>query len=51
MKTDWVHCPICGRKTRIKIRPDTTVRNFPLFCPICKSESIIDIEKMKITLL
>ncbi|MZJ17837.1 hypothetical protein GT577_17445, partial [Enterococcus durans] len=29
----WVLCPICGNKTRTKIRPDTILENFPLFCP------------------
>ena len=39
----WVLCPICGSKTRIKIRKDTELINFPLFCPKCKHESLINI--------
>ena len=27
---EWVCCPICGSKTRIKIRSDTELKNFPL---------------------
>ena len=29
----WILCPICGSKTRLKIRADTELKNFPLFCP------------------
>ena len=29
--------------TRIKVRPDTVLENFPLFCPKCKQETIISV--------
>lgn len=32
---EWVYCPICKNKTRTKIRKDTELINFPLFCPKC----------------
>ena len=32
----WVMCPVCGNKTRTKIRKDTKLINFPLYCPKCK---------------
>ena len=35
--------PICNNKTRIKVRPDTVLENFPLFCPKCKQETIISV--------
>ena len=41
--TSWILCPICKNKTRLKIRPDTELKNFPLFCPKCKQESLIDV--------
>lgn len=41
----WVLCPICGGKTRTKIRPDTEAKNLIVFCPKCKKESVVDIEK------
>lgn len=44
MKTEWVKCPICGHKTRNKMREDTILKKFPLFCPKCKQEILIDIE-------
>lgn len=43
----WVLCPICGGKTRTKIRPDTEAKNLIVFCPKCKSESVVDIKDMK----
>lgn len=42
-KRKWVLCPICNNKTRIKVRPDTVLENFPLFCPKCKQETIISV--------
>lgn len=42
-KEKWVSCPICNNKTRIKVRPDTVLENFPLFCPKCKQETIISV--------
>ena len=49
MKFEWILCPICGNKTRLKIREDTILRNYPLFCPKCKQETLISVEKMKVT--
>lgn len=51
INSEWVYCPICKNKTRNKIYDDTIVFNFPLFCPKCKQESIININKMKITII
>lgn len=43
-KEEWVLCPVCGNKTRVKIREDTVLVNFPLYCPKCKQESLVDAE-------
>ena len=48
---EWILCPICGNKTRLKIRIDTQLRNFPLFCPKCKQEKLINVSKLKITVV
>uniref|UniRef100_UPI002F3EDF5B cysteine-rich KTR domain-containing protein n=1 Tax=Enterocloster clostridioformis TaxID=1531 RepID=UPI002F3EDF5B len=48
MKEEWIKCPICGNKTRNRIRSDTELRNFPLFCPKCKKESLITAIQLKI---
>ncbi|OUQ45065.1 MULTISPECIES: cysteine-rich KTR domain-containing protein [Oscillospiraceae] len=45
---EWIYCPVCRNKTRIKIREDTIVRNLPLFCPKCKQETLINIIKSKL---
>ena len=50
-KTEWVLCPICSNKTRIKIRPDTVLENFPLFCPKCKKESLIDFKNFEVKVI
>ena len=44
----WVLCPICGNKTRTKIRPDTILENFPLFCPKCKQETLISAKDLSV---
>ncbi|WP_431413995.1 cysteine-rich KTR domain-containing protein [Enterococcus raffinosus] len=41
-------CPICGNKTRLRIRVDTILKNFPLYCPKCKNETSINVQKMNI---
>lgn len=50
-KTEWILCPICGNKTRIKIRIDTELRNFPLFCPKCKQETLINVQKLNVSVI
>lgn len=45
----WVHCPICGSKTRTKVCEDTVVFHFPLYCPKCKTEVRVDISQLKMT--
>lgn len=45
----WVPCPICGCKTRTKVNEDTVMINFPLFCPKCKRETLINVVKLKMT--
>ena len=44
----WILCPVCGNKTRNKIRADTVLKYFPLFCPKRKKESLIEVEELKI---
>lgn len=34
----WLICPIYGSKTRLKLREDTMLEKFPLYCPKCKQE-------------
>ena len=41
---EWIYCPNCNNKTRIKIRLDTELINFPLFCPKCRHETLINVK-------
>ena len=47
-KTEWIYCPVCGNKTRLHIREDTELKNFPLYCPKCKQESLIEAKDLRI---
>ncbi|MCI8496448.1 MAG: conjugal transfer protein [Lachnospiraceae bacterium] len=47
----WLLCPVCGSKTRIKMRSDTELRNFPLFCPKCKQEMIIHVKNYNVSVI
>ncbi|MGN0295299.1 MAG: cysteine-rich KTR domain-containing protein [Lachnospiraceae bacterium] len=47
-KTEWVFCPVCGQKTRIKLRPDTVLKHFPLFCPKCRQERLINARNLRV---
>ncbi|RGS71834.1 conjugal transfer protein [Clostridium sp. AM46-21] len=46
----WIHCPICGGKTRTKVYDDTVLVKFPLYCPKCKKEIKIDVIQLKMVL-
>lgn len=49
--TEWIYCPACGNKTRLRIRADTVLENFPLYCPKCKQETIINVRKINMTVI
>ncbi len=48
---DWLLCPNCNNKTRLKIRPDTILDNFPLFCPKCKKEFLIKVIQQEMVII
>ena len=50
-KKEWVMCPVCGNKTRDRIREDTILKNYPLYCPKCKQECLIDAKELHITVI
>ena len=47
----WLICPVCGSKTRLKLREDTILENFPLYCPKCKQETLINAKQMNVTVI
>ena len=48
---EWLRCPVCGSKTRDKIRADTELKNFPLYCPKCKQESLVNVKNLHIEII
>ena len=48
---EWILCPICGNKTRIRIRDDTVIENLPLFCPKCKKETLINVRQLNMSVI
>jgi len=50
-KSDWIICPVCKNKTRTRMTIDTVIRNFPLFCPKCKRETVISVTRMNISVI
>nr|WP_286733057.1 cysteine-rich KTR domain-containing protein [Intestinimonas sp. UBA1698] len=50
-KIEWILCPFCGSKTRLKIRDDTVLENFPLYCPKCKHETLIAVRQLNLSII
>ena len=47
----WILCPVCDSKTRVRIREDTVLENFPLYCPKCKHETLISARQLNISVI
>ena len=47
----WLLCPVCGNKTRLKLREDTILENFPLYCPKCRQETLINVQQMNMSII
>lgn len=45
IQIEWIRCPICSGKTRSMIREDTILKNYPLYCPKCKRETLLCMNK------
>ena len=39
------------KKKENKIRVDTELKNFPLYCPKCRQESLIDVKDLQVTVI
>ena len=37
----WLLCPVCGAKTRLRLLQRTVLREFPLYGPTCRRESVL----------
>lgn len=51
MIEQWLLCPCCGSKTRVKLRQDTHLEHFPLFCPKCRQECLINARDLQVTVV
>ncbi len=51
IRTELILCPVCRNKTRDKIRDDTVLKNYPLYCPKCKQETLIEAKNLQIAVI
>lgn len=51
MEVKWILCPIYKSKTRLQIRKDTELKNYPPYCPKCKHETLIKAKNFQITVI
>ena len=49
--SEWILCPVCGGKTRDRIQKNTILINYPLYCPKCKRETLINAKEFHITVI
>ena len=47
----WILCPVCKSKTRVQIRKDTELKNFPLFCPKCRQETLVSVKELNLIVI
>ena len=47
----WILCPVCNNKTRLRIREDIEIKNFPLYCPKRKQENLINVKNLNISVI
>ena len=50
-KKEWILCPVWGSKTRNKVREDTILINYPLYCPKCRQETLIEAKNLHVTVI
>lgn len=51
MRLERLLCPLCGNKTRNKVREDTILKNYPLYYPKCKQEVLIEAKNLRVTVI
>ena len=48
---EWISRPACGNKARNKIREETILKNYPLYCPKCRREILIETKNLQVTVI
>ena len=43
--------PCFRSKTRDRMRKDTILKNYPLYCPKCKQEKVIKVKNLLVTVI
>jgi hypothetical protein len=51
MENKWIICPICAGKTCDRIREDTVLISYPLYCPKCRKETWIKTKNLQVTVM
>ena len=51
MNANWIVCPVCANETRDRIREDTILKNYPLYCPKCKQQTLIEVQNLQVTVI
>ena len=51
IKVEWIRCPICQSKTRHRIREDSVLKNYPLYCPKCRQETLIEARNLQVIVI
>ena len=44
VRNGWLMCPQCGRGQVMKILPSTTGTNVVVYCKVCRTETVVNIE-------
>ena len=47
----WLLCPVCEGNTHIKLREETELINYLMFCQKCIKETKINVQQFKITVI
>ncbi len=50
MQFKRVRCPF-AKKPRDRIREDTVLKNYPLYCPKCRQETMTEAKNLQITII
>ena len=51
MKCEWILLSCLWEQNPYKIRKDTVLENYPLYCPKCRQERLIKVDNLKITVI